>query len=100
MLRAVAVSKDKGLGIGEGSLVVFQPFFETIDLPYSAIRGEEFPVNVAVYNYLNEPQTVQLDLGQTGWFDVVGAYHQDHHHRRQRYRWGHFHNPADQDGRQ
>src|SRR5208337_3715097 len=30
MLRAVAVSKDKGLGIGEGSLVVFQPFFETI----------------------------------------------------------------------
>jgi CD109 antigen len=72
MLRAVAVSKDKGLGIGEGSLVVFQPFFETIDLPYSAIRGEEFPVNVAVYNYLNEPQTVQLDLDQTGWFDVVG----------------------------
>ena len=72
MLRAVAVSKDKGLGIGEGSLVVFQPFFETIDLPYSAIRGEEFPVNVAVYNYLNEPQTVQLDLEQTGWFDVVG----------------------------
>jgi CD109 antigen len=73
MLRAVAVSKDKGLGIGEGSLVVFQPFFETIDLPYSAIRGEEFPVKVAVYNYLNEPQTVQLDLGQTGWFDVLGA---------------------------
>jgi CD109 antigen len=39
MLRSVAVSKDKGLGIGEGSLVVFQPFFATIDLPYSAIRG-------------------------------------------------------------
>jgi CD109 antigen len=72
MLRAVAVSKDKGLGVGEGSLLVFQPFFETIDLPYSAIRGEEFPVNVAVYNYLNEPQTVQIDLEQTGWFDVVG----------------------------
>jgi CD109 antigen len=72
MLRAVAVSKEKGLGIGEGSLVVFQPFFETIDLPYSAIRGEEFPVNVAVYNYLNESQPVQLDLAQTGWFDVIG----------------------------
>jgi CD109 antigen len=72
MLRAVAISKEKGLGIGEGSLVVFQPFFETIDLPYSAIRGEEFPVNVAVYNYLNEPQTVQLDLGKADWFEVIG----------------------------
>jgi alpha-2-macroglobulin-like protein len=27
---------------------------------------------VAVYNYLNEPQNVQLDLDQTSWFDVVG----------------------------
>ncbi|MBI4304613.1 MAG: alpha-2-macroglobulin, partial [Chloroflexi bacterium] len=44
MLRAVAISKEKGLGVAESSLKVFQPFFLTIDLPYSAIRGEEFPV--------------------------------------------------------
>ena len=51
MLRAVALSKTKGLGIAEAQLKVFQPFFVTVDLPYSAIRGEEFPVKVALYNY-------------------------------------------------
>jgi CD109 antigen len=71
MLRAVAVSKEKGLGIAEDSLVVFQPFFLTIDLPYSAIRGEEFPVQVAIYNYLDTPQTVQVDIEDAGWFDLL-----------------------------
>lgn len=71
MLRAVAVSKDKGLGVAENSLVVFQPFFLTIDLPYSAIRGEEFPVRVAVYNYLNTAQTVQLDIEKSDWFTLL-----------------------------
>jgi CD109 antigen len=71
MLRAVAVSKTKGLGVAESSLTVFQPFFLTIDLPYSCIRGEEFPVKVSVYNYLDSKQTVQLDISQTGWFDLL-----------------------------
>ena len=35
---------------------MFQPFFLQADLPYSAIRGEEFPVKVALYNYLDTPQ--------------------------------------------
>jgi CD109 antigen len=71
MLRAVAVSKDKGLGVAEDSLTVFQPFFLTIDLPYSAIRGEEFPVSVAVYNYLDTAQSVQVDLERSDWFDLL-----------------------------
>ena len=41
MLRAVGMSKEHGLGMGESSLRVFQPFFLTVDLPFSAIRGEE-----------------------------------------------------------
>jgi CD109 antigen len=71
MLRAVAVSKEKGLGVAEDSLTVFQPFFLTIDLPYSAIRGEEFPVQVAIYNYLNEKQSVQVDIEKSPWFDLL-----------------------------
>ena len=71
MLRAVAVSKDKGLGVAENSLTVFQPFFLTIDLPYSAIRGEEFPVRVAVYNYLDTTQSVQVDIEKSDWFDLL-----------------------------
>ncbi len=71
MLRAVAISKEKGLGVAEDSLKVFQPFFLTIDLPYSAIRGEEFPVSVAVYNYLDTPQQVQVDMENNDWFELL-----------------------------
>jgi CD109 antigen len=73
MLRAVAISKEKGLGVAEDSLIVFQPFFLTIDLPYSAIRGEEFPVSVAVYNYLDEAQSVQVELERSDWFDLLDS---------------------------
>jgi CD109 antigen len=71
MLRAVAVSKEKGLGVAEDSLRVFQPFFLTIDLPYSAIRGEEFPVSVAIYNYLDTAQNVQVDIEKSDWFELL-----------------------------
>ena len=71
MLRAVALSKDKGLGIAESQLKVFQPFFLTVDLPYSAIRGEEFPVNVAIYNYLDQAQNVVVQIQPADWFDLL-----------------------------
>jgi CD109 antigen len=71
MLRAVAISKEQGLGIAEDELVAFQPFFLTIDLPYSAIRGEEFPVQVAIYNYLDEAQEVVVEIEDADWFDLL-----------------------------
>ncbi|MDD5189654.1 MAG: alpha-2-macroglobulin family protein [Dehalococcoidales bacterium] len=70
-LRAVAVSKENGLGVAENELKVFQPFFLSIDLPYSAIRGEEFPVSVAIYNYLDTAQNVQVDITQGDWFELL-----------------------------
>ena len=71
MLRAVALSKEKGLGIAEAQLTAFQPFFLKADLPYSAIRGEEFPVEVAVYNYLDQPQNVLVQIEEEDWFDLL-----------------------------
>ncbi len=71
VLRAVALSKDKGLGVAEDELRAFQPFFLKIDLPYSAIRGEEFPVKVAIYNYLDEPQRVLVEIENEPWFELL-----------------------------
>ncbi len=68
--RAVALSKEKGLGIGEAELRVFQPFFVSIDLPYSAIRGEEFPVAIALYNYDSTAQSFTVELERGDWFDL------------------------------
>ncbi|MBI2940853.1 MAG: alpha-2-macroglobulin [Chloroflexi bacterium] len=73
MFRAVALSKDKGLGIGEAELRVFQPFFVQVDLPYSAIRGEEFPAKVALYNYQTTAQDFTVDLDAADWFDLLDA---------------------------
>ena len=71
MLRAVAVSVENGLGIAEDELRAFQPFFLKVDLPYSAIRGEEFPIRVAVYNYLDESQNVLVQIEEEEWFELL-----------------------------
>ncbi len=70
-LHAVS-SSPEGIGISEAGLTVFQDFFIDPDLPYAVIRGEEFPVQVQVYNYLDKPQDVQLTLSGADWFDLVG----------------------------
>jgi len=71
MLRAVALSKENGLGVAESQLTAFQPFFLSADLPYSAIRGEEFPVKVAIYNYLDQTQSVLVQIDNADWFDLL-----------------------------
>ncbi len=70
-LHAVS-SGSEGIGISESSLTVFQDFFVDPDLPYSVTRGEEFPVQVQVYNYLDTKQDVKLTLSGADWFDIIG----------------------------
>ena len=71
MLRAVGISKEHGLGMGESSLRVFQPFFLTVDLPFSAIRGEELSVKVALFNYLETSQEIFVEIEEADWFDLL-----------------------------
>ena len=73
MLRGVALSKEHGLGVAEAELRVFQPFFLQVDLPYSAVRGEEFPVKVALYNYLDEPQEFFVELEESESYELLDA---------------------------
>ena len=73
MLRAVGMSKEHGLGIGEGQLRVFQPFFLTVDLPFSAIRGEEFPIKIALFNYLDSPREIFVEIEGSDEFDLLDA---------------------------
>ena len=39
-------------------LTVFKQFFLSLNLPYAIIRGEEFGLQVTVYNYLSSDQQV------------------------------------------
>ena len=71
-LSAVGTSAS-GIGFGETELKVFQEFFVEPSLPYSVTRGEEFPIKVDVFNYLDEPQEVSISLGASDQFDLLGA---------------------------
>ncbi|MHC4744771.1 MAG: alpha-2-macroglobulin family protein, partial [Planctomycetota bacterium] len=68
-LHAVSTS-NKGLGMAESELLVFQEFFGEPDLPYAVTRGERFPVRIQVFNYLDEPQLVHVELTDANWFDL------------------------------
>ncbi|XP_062505482.1 murinoglobulin-1-like isoform X2 [Corticium candelabrum] len=44
------------------TLRVFKPFFITLNLPYSVIRGELVEITLTVYNYLETPLTASVDV--------------------------------------
>ena len=71
VLRAVGLSKEHGLGIAESELRVFQPFFLQVDLPFSGIRGEVLPAKIALYNYLETPQTIQVELSPSDKYELM-----------------------------
>ena len=69
-LRALSTS-PAGLGMTESELLVFQEFFGEPDLPYAVTRGEQFPMRVQIFNYLEEPQLVRVELTDADWFDLL-----------------------------
>jgi len=69
-LHAVSTS-DKGLGISESALLVFQEFFGEPDLPYAVTRGEQFPIRIQIFNYLDTTQLVHVELTNAEWFDLL-----------------------------
>jgi CD109 antigen len=71
MLHAVALSPKLGMGMAEAQLKVLQPFFVTVDLVYSAIRGEQFPVKVALYNYTAQDEQFTVELNPESWFELL-----------------------------
>jgi uncharacterized protein YfaS (alpha-2-macroglobulin family) len=71
-LTALASAQDGQLGAATASIRVFQDFFVDIDLPVALTQGDEVSMPVAVYNYLDTGQRVQLTLEQQDWFESLG----------------------------
>lgn len=44
---------------------MFQPFFISLDLPYSVKRGEVVSIPVGVFNYLDDEFDVEVTLHNT-----------------------------------
>jgi len=72
-ISAMGSTKDGLLGSTDAPLRVFQEFFVDIDFPVSLTQGDEVAVPVAVYNYLDTPQTVRLEAQPEPWFEPLGS---------------------------
>ncbi len=70
-LAGSAVSKSGQLGSFEQGIRVFQDFFIDIDFPAELTQNDEVTVPIAVFNYLDETQTIKLEASQEDWFELV-----------------------------
>jgi len=74
-MTSQASSKAGQLGSGADPILVFQPFFIDIDFPVTLTQNDEISVPIALYNYLDTPQSVTLEVdGSVGpWFTLLDA---------------------------
>ncbi|XP_061062881.1 CD109 antigen [Eubalaena glacialis] len=72
---AFVISEDLGLGLTTApvELQSFQPFFIFLNLPYSVIRGEEFALEVTIFNYLKDATEVKVIIEKSDAFDILMA---------------------------
>uniref|UniRef100_A0A8C4QW17 CD109 molecule n=1 Tax=Eptatretus burgeri TaxID=7764 RepID=A0A8C4QW17_EPTBU len=71
---AFSLGPKLGLGIAETQqLQAFQPFFISLKLPYSVVRGESFLLMVTVFNYLSEEQKVFVTLQASDGFHLISG---------------------------
>ncbi|XP_030302930.1 CD109 antigen [Calypte anna] len=70
---AFVMSENSGLGVTTApvELEAFQPFFIFLNLPYSVIRGEQFILEVNIFNYLKEDAEVTVILDMNDAFDII-----------------------------
>uniref|UniRef100_T1GQT0 Alpha-2-macroglobulin domain-containing protein n=1 Tax=Megaselia scalaris TaxID=36166 RepID=T1GQT0_MEGSC len=76
VITGFSLNGEKGLGLTNEptKLTVFQPFFVTINLPYSVKRGEVISIPVLVFNYMDNKMEAQVTLDNTDKeFDFVEA---------------------------
>jgi uncharacterized protein YfaS (alpha-2-macroglobulin family) len=73
-MSTVASTMDGKLGGNTEGIVVFQDFFVDLDLPVALTQNDEISMPVAVYNYLEESQIVniKLEVDQNApWFELM-----------------------------
>ncbi|KPK75718.1 MAG: hypothetical protein AMJ79_10030, partial [Phycisphaerae bacterium SM23_30] len=70
-LTCMGSSLNGQLGSTTADIRVFQDFFIDIDFPVSLTQNDQVHVPVAVYNYLQTDQTIQLQVEEDDWFELI-----------------------------
>jgi hypothetical protein len=66
-----ANSLDGRIGTGVGALKVFQDFFVDVELPPVLTVGDEVEAPLAVYNYLDKPQKLKIEVEAAPWLEPL-----------------------------
>ncbi|XP_034243701.1 CD109 antigen isoform X1 [Thrips palmi] len=68
VVTAFSVDPLYGLGLTPqpSKLTVFRPFFVSVDLPYSVIRGEVVSIPIVVFNYMGQDVRTDVTLEHAG----------------------------------
>ncbi|XP_067934593.1 ovostatin-like [Watersipora subatra] len=70
--NTVCMDEQDGLGVSPAaSLIAFQPFFVSMNLPYSVIRREKMPIAVTVSNYLSQCLAVALSINESTDYEIL-----------------------------
>lgn len=72
-VTTLANSADGRLGSAVAGMTVFLDFFVDLDVPRTLTRGDEVHFPVAVYNYLDQPQVVDLEVEAGDWAEILGS---------------------------
>jgi alpha-2-macroglobulin-like protein len=72
-ISTLANTADGVVGSTTGAVTVFQDFFVDVSFPATVSRHDEITFPVAIYNYLPEPQTVEISLKSADWFTAQGS---------------------------
>jgi hypothetical protein len=71
-MTTMASSMQGQLGSRADGIVVFQDFFVDIDFPKYLTQNDEIQFPIAVYNYLETAQSVNVELLPEEWFELMG----------------------------
>jgi hypothetical protein len=71
-LAVVASTLNGEIGMAEREIRAFQPFFLEHDPPRFLTEGDEIDLPVIVRNYLDKPQSVDLEIKPESWFTTIG----------------------------
>ena len=69
-VSVLASDQAGNLGSTQVSMRVFQDFFVEPDFPRFLTVGDELDVPVSVFNYLDEMQSIELELTDANWFEL------------------------------
>ncbi|MDT4952673.1 MAG: hypothetical protein QOJ02_811 [Acidobacteriota bacterium] len=71
-MAVIGSTTDGEVGVVEKEIRAFQPFFVEHDPPRVLTEGDEIQLPVVLRNYLDKPQTVDLELKPESWFTLSG----------------------------